>query len=135
MVINYKESTLSPSQKITHLGFDINLADGRLTLPPGKLQAIRRELGKLVTHNAVSSRKMAAILGAVRSFLTAIPPLRVFSDEMANFIAKHSPAGWDVPHLVPTDLQNQVRQLKQFLQDWPGRPFEQTPHRKLHSDA
>ena len=68
MLVNREKSTLFPSQKVKHLGFIINFEEGCLQVPQEKLKAVRRELGKIVTHTELSPRKMAAILGAVRSF-------------------------------------------------------------------
>ena len=48
---------------LTHLGFVLDLKEGVLKVPPEKLKGVRRELGKLVTHQQMTPRKMAAILG------------------------------------------------------------------------
>lgn len=136
LLVNTKKSQLVPTQKLTHLGFDIDFVAGKLTVPQGKLASIRKELGKMVTHPFLSCRKMAAILGAVRSFLTALPMLRSFTDAMMAFVRKHTHVGWDTPLLVPENLRTEVLNLKQTLLQWPGRSFVQAPAQKtLHSDS
>ena len=73
MKINLKKSILTPSQEVQHLGFTLNFKEGALQVAPGKLKTVKKELGKLITKTEISCRKMAAILGVVRSFLVALP--------------------------------------------------------------
>ena len=93
LLVNLEKSTLVPTQQVQHLGFSINFQTGTLEVPPQKLKTIRKELGKLVTQQSMTPRKMAAILGHVRSFLTAIPYLRAFTDLMVRFVAKETQVG------------------------------------------
>ncbi len=72
MAINTKKSVLTPSQMVTHLGFTIDLKKRGFVSASGKLKSVKRELGKLLTHPSLSCRKLAAILGQVKSFLTAL---------------------------------------------------------------
>ena len=87
--INIKKSVLEPSQVVKHLGFQLNLAQGLLEISPQKLKVVRKELGKLLTKDTISFRKMAAILGTVRSFLVALPFLRAFTDTIVGFTTQH----------------------------------------------
>ena len=73
-----------------HLGFNIDLNSGHLKVPKEKLKGVRRELGKLVTHTHMSSRRMAAILGVVRACLPALPILKAFTDTFVQFVNKKS---------------------------------------------
>ena len=86
MKINLKKSVLEPSQCVHHLGFDLNFKEGCLQVAAAKLKAVRKDLGKLVTAREISCRKMAAILGTVRSFLVSLPFLRAFTDTMVEFV-------------------------------------------------
>ena len=79
---------------------------------------------------------MDAILGVVRSFLTALPFLRAFTDHMVAFTTQANTMGWDAPILISGDLQQQIREVKNMLQNWSGRSINQkVPIRRLHSDA
>jgi len=93
LTVNTEKSQMEPAQVIPHLGFVINFTKGVLEVPSQKLKQIRKELGKVVTANDMSCRKMAAIQGTVRSFLTALPFLRAFTDEMYLFINQHPSEG------------------------------------------
>jgi hypothetical protein len=134
--VNHNKSVLDPSQEIQHLGFMINFREGRLEIPVGKAKQIRKELGKLVTTSAMSCRKMAAILGTVRSFLTALPILRAFSDQMVGFVSQATQHGWAKKLLIPASLQKEVRDIKLLIEGWQGRRFQdRVPVRDLHSDS
>ena len=136
MTINTKKSQLLPSQQVEHLGFTINFKDGVLQVPEDKLKSIRREMGKLLTHSFMSCRKMAAILGAIRAFLMAMPFLRAFSDKLVQFVKQEKRYGWDLKLKVPQDVQDQIRQMKTIMEQWRGRVFQgKAPVRFLHSDS
>ena len=136
LCINQKKSVLHPVQEVDYLGFHLNFLTGNLEVPQQKLKSVRRELAKLVTHSQLTPRKVAAILGTVRSFLTALPFLRAFTDQLCSFVKLQEKVGWDAPQCLPKDLQDQLREVKNLLQNWPGRSMEGTTViRKLHSDA
>ena len=136
MQVNRKKSILQPSQTVDHLGFTVNLKDGLLEVPRSKLKNVRKELGKIVTHNHLSCRKMAAILGNVRSFLMAMPFLRAFTDNMRDFVNQNRKWGWDAVLEIPPGLQREVRDLNVLTQEWTGRSFhDKVAVRKLHSDS
>jgi hypothetical protein len=107
-----------------------------LEIPKEKLKAIRKELGKFLTHDRMSPRKVQAILGTVRSFLMALPALRAFSDELLQFSNAQVQYGWDTPLTIPEKLKTQVKELNALFEIWRGRPLpKKVPVRDLHSDA
>ena len=94
--VNPKKCVLEPTQVINHLGFSLNLKEGKLQISPQKLKMVKKkELGKLVTKENLSCRKMASILGQVRSFLVALPFLRAFTDTMCQFVNISTQKGWN----------------------------------------
>ena len=123
MVINKGKSVLVPCQSVHHLGFQLDLQGGTLQVPQDKLRSIRKELGKLVTHPLMTCRKMAAILGQVRSFLTAMPFLRAFTDTMLAFVNQHLWEGWDTRLPLPLCLKLEVRDINNLMHIWKGRSF------------
>ena len=134
--VNQKKSVLVPTQQVMHLGFLIDFATGTLGVPPGKLKAVRKDLGKIQTANTMTPRKMAAILGQVRSFIQAIPALRSFTDKMLKFVRLHDTLGWDQKYPIPGDMKEELSSLKDLLQNWKGRPLgERLHHRTIHSDS
>jgi hypothetical protein len=129
------KSTLTPSQNINHLGFNLDLQSGHLKVPKEKLKGVRRELGKLVTHTHMSSRRMAAILGVVRACLPALPILKAFTDTFVQFVNKNIQLGWDSVHMIPKELKDQLLDLRNILSTWVGKPFIQKATTHLHSDS
>ena len=83
----------------------------------------------------MTCKKMAQILGSMRSFLMALPWLRSFTDQRNQFGNGHRKFGWDTPLLIPEIVREQVATFKSSLQEWRGRPFLTTPTRELHSDS
>jgi transcriptional regulator of met regulon len=124
MVVNVKKSQLVPTQQVDHLGFTVDFHRVTLQVPQENLKAIRKELGKLVTHKEMSCRKMAAILGATMSFLMTMPFLRAFTDQLVQFVNQQETLGWDYKVPIPAQLRQQVREMHFLLEEWKGRKFQ-----------
>jgi hypothetical protein len=136
LIVNKEKSILDPVQELDHLGFHLNLKEGLLQVPSSKLKMVRQELGKLCTHESISARKMAAILGSTRAFLMAMLFLRAFTDQMVQFVAHHSLQSWDRQFPVPQELKSQLLETRQLMAQWAGRPMNGKPIvRTLHSDS
>ena len=136
MVLNKKKSHLVPTQQVEHLGFMVDLKHGLLQVPQEKMKNIRKELGKNLNHPEMSCRKMAAILGATRSFLMAMPFLRAFSDQLVQFVNQQEQLGWDRKIEIPSALQAQVKEMGTLMEQWKGRTcLGKTLVRELHSDS
>ena len=136
MKINFKKSNIVQSQQVEHLGFALDLGEGVLKVPTPKLKAIRKELGKFLTQKEMSCRKAAAILGQIRSFLTALPCLRAFTDLLVKFSDQHKNWGWDRKHPIDQSLKDQVVEIGALLKQWEGRSLEnKSPVRKIYSDS
>lgn len=135
MKINIGKSVLEPTQNLAHLGFILDLKNGALKICPTKLKMVRKELGKLVVGKELSCRKMAAILGATRSFLVALPFLRAFTDTMVGFVNLQQTWGWDHKVKIPETLKAQLVEIKKVLEDWQGRKFCSPITQELHSDS
>jgi hypothetical protein len=133
--INVGKSVLEPCQMVQHLGFCLNLKEGKLQVSSSKVKNIRKELGKLVLTKTMSCRKMAAILGVVRSCLVAVPFLRAFTDQMVSFVNHQQLHGWDIKLPIPENLRQQILEVKDLLQTWQGRPFVSPSQREIHSDS
>ena len=67
---------------------------------------------------------MAAILGAVRAFLSAMPFLRAFTDQMLLFVRQNTKIGWDTKIPVPEKLKSEVIEIKPLMTSWKGRQFQ-----------
>ena len=136
MVINLKKSVLHPVQEVEHLGFTINFQEAVLKVPHQKLKSVQKELGKFLVLEKMSCRKAAAILGQLRSFLTALPCLRAFSDLLVQFTDRHRWLGWDKKLEIPSQVKAQVSEIGTLLKEWKGRSFQgKCAVRKIFSDS
>ena len=92
---------MKPSQRASHLGFLLNLQQGKLQIFPYKLKGIKKELEKFVKKTNMSKRQVAAILGQIRANMLALPFLRAFTTLLVNFLAEKGGASWDTKHQFP----------------------------------
>ena len=84
----------------------------------------------------MTCRKKAAILGATRSFLMAMPFLMAFTDQLVKFVNQQETTGWDKRITVPPELKKQVQDMHSLMEHWKGRKFQgKAPVRELHSDS
>ena len=90
-------------------------------IPVRKLKSYRKELGKLVTHDMVTCRGAAAILGQVKSPLIVVSALRSFFCLLQPFVQQASVHGWDTMLPVPMEVRGQLRLCRDILLQWPGR--------------
>jgi transcriptional regulator of met regulon len=131
-----KEITFNPHPASRTFAFHGGFQKGLIQVPQEKMKNIRKELGKILTHSEITCRKMAAILGATRSFLMAMPFLRAFTDQVVQFVTQQESIGWDKKVQIPSALQAQVREMSFIMDTWKGRTFQgKTPVRELHSDS
>jgi len=120
---------------VSHLGFTIDLQEGKLKISPQKAKSIRKELGKFATKDFMAKRQVAAILGQIRANLLALLFLRAFTTKLVNFLAQKSQDPWESKHRLSQDIKEELLQLKDLLKDWSGRPFVEKETRILYSDS
>ena len=116
-VVNFKKSMLEPTQYLEHLALEVDFAMGELRFPAYKRRDFRRELAKLIRLTHATPRKVAAILGKVRSALFALPALRAFTDALVAFVNHHQHVGWDKVLPLPLLLKAELLQVG----GWVGR--------------
>jgi hypothetical protein len=106
-----------------------------LEVPGPKLKTIRKELGKVLMAQKMSCRKIASVLGQIRSYLVALPFLRVVTSQLQTFTNLQKVQGWDYQVDIPALLKQEIRDLKKYLDPDLGRKFLETPKRVLNSDS
>ena len=73
----------------------LDFKKGVVEVPPHKLKAFEKELGKLVTHQHLTCRKMASSLGQVRRYQVALPFLRPVTNPLREFSNFHRTNSWN----------------------------------------
>lgn len=96
--MNIKKSVLDPTQLILFLGFLVDLENGRISVPPSKLKAITADVRRIRESPRLTVRKLASILGTLRSLAPAVPHVRILSD-------------------IVSTLNDIIRELWTFCQD------------------
>ena len=61
--ISKAKCQLDPTQTIEFLGFSVNSASQKLSLPSGKIKKVRAETRALLSNSQVSIRKLSQLLG------------------------------------------------------------------------
>lgn len=120
MVGNLQKSQLIAPQEVHHLIFTVDFKQGPLKAPQKKLKAVKN----LLTRSEKACRKMAAILGATRSFLIAMPFGKDFADQVVHFVNQQEISGWDHKVPIPSALQHQVQEMYCLMGEWKGRKFQ-----------
>ena len=77
-VINNTKSVWIPSHQVTWLGFSIDLLEGRLFVPQGKLDALVFLLKASLTFNSLGAIRIASIVGKITSMGIALGPVSRF---------------------------------------------------------
>jgi hypothetical protein len=83
----------------------------------------------------MSKRQIAAILGQIRANLLALPFLRAFTTYLVNFLAEKSGDSWNSTHKISEEIKEELKEVKNVMEKWEGRPFVTKPTRVLHSDS
>ena len=137
LTVNTKKSILEPVQTVEHLGFSLDLKKCMLSVPSQKMTKVIVELRKILKLKVSTPRKMASILGSLRSFLMALPQLRCFTDRMLSFVQQvNNTNHWDSLFAIPEALRKETGNLISQLQEWKGRSLGgKVPVRFLHSDS
>ena len=95
-IINEQKSSLSPSQKMCHLGYIWDTVSYTLSVPEEKVIALKQKCIYALEH-PVSLRFLQKILGTIEAFRTAFPLAALYyrgiQKQVASNISENSP--WD----------------------------------------
>ena len=136
LVINWGKSCTTPVQTIQYLGFTLDLAAGLVQIPTKKVSSIILDLVALQRAEAPTVRKIAAVLGRIRSLFFALPQARLLSDHMVAIISRHSLSRWDIQVILPNEVHAQIHSTIEVLKTWRGRKFiHELPTEILFTDS
>ena len=134
--INWDKSITNPAQTIQYLGFTLNLESGLVQIPTKKLSSIISDLVALHRAPSPTVRKLAAVLGRLRSLLFALPHARLLSDHMLNLLNQYSLQGWDLQLTLSPVVHDQICSTIEILKIWRGRKFiHELPMETLFTDS
>lgn len=78
LITNIEKCNWIPSKVTTWLGFDINLDEGKLTVPERKIVSLQCQLNKIVTQKFIPARQLASIIGKIIAMSLALGPIARF---------------------------------------------------------
>lgn len=134
--VNYDKSELEPCQDIVYLGFHLLFDSGLVQVPKEKVTSTLVDLAALLTHTTPSARKLASVLGRLRSLIFALPQVRLLSDALAKQVHLQSTNSWETKAPISALVQDQMQSTMQELQEWKGRPFRHMGSQQvIYSDA
>jgi hypothetical protein len=93
-VLNEEKSSLSPSQKLVYLGFEIDSEAMTITAPPKKLTNLRKAI-RSVLKKPASARCLASILGKINSLQDAMLATRIHTTELHEMKLALAEKSWD----------------------------------------
>ena len=77
-IVNVSKSKWTPAKETNWLGFDINLRNNQLQVPPYKLEALQHQLCHVITQPRLLSKELVSLIGKIISMSLAFGPIARF---------------------------------------------------------
>ena len=77
-IVNVSKSKWTPAKETTWLGFDINLRNNQLQVPPYKIEALQHQLCHVITKPRLLAKELASLIGKIISMSLAFGPIARF---------------------------------------------------------
>ena len=128
-----------PTQRLEHLGLDVDTAAGLFRVPPRKLDDLERqarEIRGLASREArlVPCRLLAGFIGFAQSVQLACPPARFFLRSLHDVLSTRT--SWDGRVRLSRQAQRDLQWWQRVRSADVGRAIWQEPEQStLHSDA
>ncbi|XP_018496867.1 uncharacterized protein LOC108864903 [Galendromus occidentalis] len=98
--VNFEKSALSPSQRVTYLGYEIDSTTMQLSVPPEKREQIKRDIETLLKTPRVSLRTLYRILGKLNALTTIVRSIRYHCSSLAHIVSATTRRTKDLESLV-----------------------------------
>ncbi|XP_018493987.1 uncharacterized protein LOC108863840 [Galendromus occidentalis] len=85
--INFEKSSLIPAQRVTYLGYNIDSATMRLSVPGEKLLQIKRDINLLLETSNTTLRTLYRVLGKLNALTTIVRSLRYHCSSLARLVS------------------------------------------------
>jgi hypothetical protein len=102
---------------------------------PHQAEVAQEGTGKVGVQESSDLPKNVGHSGYHKKFSGRSPLLRAFTDTLVGFVNLQTSLGWDHVFPLPPDLKVQLREIKNLLDSWTGRPFASPIQQELHSDS
>ena len=85
--VHIAKSVLTPTEFFVFLGFRLDLAKAHVLIPPSNMQALIKDVNRLLHADLPTCRRWSTILGRLRSLLFAAPQTRIVTDTLGIHVA------------------------------------------------
>ena len=117
ITVNYKKSSLPPSQTVEFLGVVLHLDSGLLSLPEAKVQTISSLCQLTLSQPSRTRRQLERLLGLLNFAATFLPLGRLRLRPLISWMTSHSsPSSRDLPVLLDPYFRS-------LLQVWVNKDF------------
>ena len=125
-----------PSQQASWLGFDLNLEQGVISIPEGKIASLKSQLDQAVATSCVKARQLASIIGKIIAMSLAVGPVsRLMTRSMYSLL--NSRQYWCQVLALNTEVLEEMYFWLQNIDGINGREIWHSPSalRVVYSDA
>ena len=136
--INWKKSSLIPTQNMEFLGFTIQSVQMLISLPQDKVERIIAKCQKLISDRVVKVRNLAEIVGLLTSSMRAILPAPLHYRRLQMAQAKGLVHGqsYETKLTLPPETISELRWWIENIRDWNGRAIiTPSPDLTIETDA
>ena len=109
-VCNEAKSAWAPTHRLQWLGFELDLKEGCISVPPEKIRSLRASLQIAVTQSTLRAKHIASLVGKIISMGLAIGALARFMTWALYVVLQYRTTWCDMLILTPED--------KEELQFW-----------------
>lgn len=126
-IINLKKSHLVPSQRIEHLGFNIDSTSMTAQLPGAKIRDLRRSISALLKQPWQTPRRVHSLTMRIKAATIAIFPVHLYTQALMRFKNQQvrRPVDWDIPRPLPQDCLDELQLWHRNISIWNGRSLLQ----------
>ena len=137
-LVKHSKSHLDPTQKIQHLGFNINTKDMTLSVPKDKVRDLRREATKILNKGTLSIRALSSFIGKALAMTAAILPARLKTRNLVwlknQALRTHST--WTASISLTMQAKEDLKWWIESLTQWNGQTWiQQPPQEEIYTDA
>ena len=136
LVINKEKSRFTPSKQASWLGFDIDLAQGKIRVPQEKLHAVKLLLQTTVSESIVAVRLIASVVGKIIAMSLALGDIARLRTRCLYSIIQ-SRASWSDRVVITPEAKEELLFWIANIDSFNGRCLWRAPSavRVVYSDA
>lgn len=131
-----EKSNWVPVQRLTWLGFVIDMCKGQLEVPQEKILALKSMVQEALHKHTISARYLASMTGKIISMGLAIGPISRFMSR-ALYAVLHSRQAWSEHLELSPEAQAELAFWACCISDYNAQPIWRSPSalRVVYSDA